>query len=68
MELAPQVKTSITNPTFILNSRGPFYWHELILDPTWICNYRHYKVQDEITYSFLTFKSATVEPLKFGNV
>ena len=37
---------------------GSLYWH------TWISNYIHYKVWDEITYPFPT---STVAPLKFGN-
>ena len=34
---------------------GPFYWHGLTLMPTWISNYTHYKVWDEITYPFLNW-------------
>ena len=29
--------------------------------PSWISNYIHYKVWDEITYPFLNFNGATVE-------
>ena len=29
--------------------------------PTWISNYIHYKVWDEITYPFLNFNGGTVE-------
>ena len=30
-------------------------------NPTWINNYIHYNVWDEITYPFLNFNGATVE-------
>ena len=40
---------------------GPFYQHGLTLIPTWISNYIHYKLWDEITYPFLNFNDATVE-------
>ena len=39
--------------------RGPFYWMTLI--PSWINNYIHYKVWDEITYPFPNLIGATVE-------
>ena len=44
----------------VLNS-GPFYKQGLILIPAWISNCIHYKVCDEITYSFLNFNGFTVE-------
>ena len=31
---------------------GPFYWRGLSIIPAWVSNYAHYKVWDEITYSF----------------
>ena len=34
------------------NSRSLFYWHGLTLISTWISNYMHYKVWDEIAYQF----------------
>ena len=40
---------------------GPFYWHELALIPAWVSKYTHYKVWDEITYSFPNFNGFTVE-------
>ena len=42
-------------------SWAPFHLHGLTLIPAWISNYIHYKVWDEITYSFLNFNGATVE-------
>ena len=39
---------------------GPFYYG-LTLIPTWISNYIHHKMWDEITYPFLSFNGATVE-------
>ena len=50
-----------SNTLFSKQSRAPFYWHGLTLIPTWISNYIHYKVWDEITYPFLNFNGATVE-------
>ena len=44
-----------------LDIYGPFHWHGLTLIPTWISNYTHYNVWDEITYPFLNFNGATVE-------
>ena len=35
-----------------------FYKHGLTLIPTWISNYSHYEVWDEITYLFLNFNGA----------
>ena len=35
--------------------------HGLTLIPTWISNYIHYKLWDEITYPFLNFNGASVE-------
>ena len=43
---------------------GPFYWHKLAIVITWISNFVHCKVWEEITYPFHT---STVQPLKFGN-
>ena len=40
---------------------GPFYLHGITLIPTWISNYIHCKVWDEITKPFLNFNGATVE-------
>ena len=40
---------------------GPFYLHGLTLNWTWISNYIHYEVWDEITYPFWNFNGATVE-------
>ena len=40
---------------------GPFYSHGLALIPTWISNYTHYKMWDEITNPFPNFNGATVE-------
>ena len=40
---------------------GRFYWHGLTLILTWISNYIHYKVWDELTYPPLNFNGATVE-------
>ena len=39
----------------------PFYLHGLTLISAWISNYMPNKVEDEITYPFLNFNSATVE-------
>ena len=36
-------------------TRAPLYWHGLTLILTWISNYIHYKVQDEIAYPFPNF-------------
>ena len=38
---------------------GPFYWHDLAL--TWISNYTHYTVWDEITYLLAKLNGETVE-------
>ena len=38
----------------------PFYEQGLTLIPTWLSNYIHYKVWDEITDPFLNFNGATV--------
>ena len=43
------------------DTRGPFYWHGLILTQTWISNYLHHGVWDEITYPFPNFNGATDE-------
>ena len=32
--------------------QDPFHWHGLTLMPAWIDNYNHYKVWQEIAYSF----------------
>ena len=34
---------------------GPFYKYGLTLIPTWISNYIHHYMRDEITYPFLNF-------------
>ena len=36
-------------------------WHGLTLILSWISNYIHYNVWDEITYPFLSFNGCTVE-------
>ena len=41
--------------------KAPFYWLGLTLIPTWISNYTHYNVWDEITYPFIKFNGAAVE-------
>ena len=41
--------------------RGPFYLHQLTLIPTQISNYIHYKVWDEIIYSFPNVNIGTTE-------
>ena len=43
------------------NTRGPIYYHGLTLILTWISNYIHYEVWDEVTYQFPDFNGATVE-------
>ena len=43
---------------------APFYYHGLIIIPTWISNHMPNKVWDEITYPFPKFNSST---LKFAN-
>ena len=45
----------------IMGTTGPFYLHGLILIPTLISNYTHYKVWDEFTYPFPNFNGSTVE-------
>ena len=40
---------------------APFYSHGLTPIPTWISNYIHCKVWDEISYPFLKFNGAAVE-------
>ena len=44
-----------------LETWGLFYKYVLPLISAWISNYIHYKVRDEITYSFVDFNGATVE-------
>ena len=39
---------------------GPFQLTLLTLIPTWVSNYIHYKVYDDITYSFPNFTGAAV--------
>ena len=39
----------------------PFYEHAITSIPEWISNYIHYKVWDEITYTFPNSNDATVE-------
>ena len=45
----------------LYNCSSPYYQHGLTLIPTWICDHIHYKLWDEITYSFLHFNGATIE-------
>ena len=40
---------------------GPFYYHGLAWIPTWISKYIHYKVWDEITYTFPNFNGTAAE-------
>ena len=47
--------------TFYLFSWSPFYYHGLTLIPPWISKYIHFKMWDEMTYSFLNFNDGTVE-------
>ena len=46
----------------------PFHWHGLTLLSTWISNYIHYKMWDEIMYPFQTinFQVSMGQLLKFG--
>ena len=46
------------NPT-----KGPFYWHGIILIPAWISNYIHYKVWVKL---LLHSRTSTVQPWKLG--
>ena len=46
---------------WLYNISGPFYYHGITLIPSWISNYIHHKVWDEITYPFPNFKCATIE-------
>ena len=41
--------------------RGPYTNNGLTLTPAWIINHIHYKVWDEIIYSFPNLNGATVE-------
>ena len=50
--------------TTIMNNRGPFYLHRLILTVAWTSNCMHSKMWDETVYSFPKFNGCTV---KFGN-
>ena len=52
-------------PVGILNARDIFYKHGLTLIPSWIINYIHYNMWDEITYPFPNFNGATVEVWKW---
>ena len=54
-----QVQTFIT--------RGPLYWHGLILIPAWVSDYIHYKVRVEVTYSFPNLNGAIVEVWEYMN-
>ena len=38
-----------------------YYYSTSVVYPAWISDYIHYKVWDEITYSFLNFNICTVE-------
>ena len=42
-------------------SRGPFYLYGLTLILSWISNYIHYNVWEEIIYQFPNFNGCTVE-------
>ena len=42
-------------------SRGPFYKHGFTSIPTWISNYIHYKMWNEITYPLPNFNGCTIE-------
>ena len=53
--------TDSSIPRTAFANRVPFYQHGLTLIPTWIINYIHYKVMDEIAYPFLNLNGATVE-------
>ena len=44
-----------------------FYLHGLNLNPKWLSNYIHFKVCDEITYSFPNFKGVTVSGILPSN-
>ena len=44
-----------------LEISGRFYQPGLTLIPAWMNNYIHYKMRDEITYSFLNLNGCTVE-------
>ena len=46
---------------------GPFYYHGLTLIQTWISNYSHYNVWDEIAYPFPNFNGITVEVWEWIN-
>ena len=51
-------------PTLALRCLGSLllvYWHGLTLIQTWISNYIHYKVWDDIAYTFPNFNGTTVE-------
>ena len=39
-----------------VNTSGPFYEHGSPLNQSWIINYTHYKVCDEITFHTSTFR------------
>ena len=39
---------------------GPPFTNMVKLTPTWISNYIHYKLWDEINYPFLNFNDCTV--------
>ena len=42
-------------------TRGPFYWRDLTLIPTWISNDIYYYVWDEITYLLPNVNGSTIE-------
>ena len=42
-------------------SMDHFYEYGWIIIPTWLINYIHYKMLDEITYAFQNFKGYSVE-------
>ena len=44
-----------------MTAGAPFTNMVLTLIPAWISNYIHYKVWNEITYTFINFNGTTVE-------
>ena len=45
--------------TLTIFSRDPFYSYELASTPSWMSNYIHYDVWDEISYPFRNFNDST---------
>ena len=52
---APMSLQNIMTTTMHEDTWGPFYKYGLTLIPTWISNYIHHNMRDEITYPFLNF-------------